>query len=49
MASFNSHRIHYDVPYAKDVEKLPGLWVHGKLIALQLFETVRRAAPGVTV
>ena len=43
--TFNSHRIHYDAPYAETVEKLPGLVVQGKLIALQLLETVRRAAP----
>jgi 3-methylfumaryl-CoA hydratase len=43
--TFNSHRIHYDAPYAEDVEKLPGLVVQGKLIALSLLETVRRAAP----
>ena len=44
--TFNSHRIHYDAPYAENVEKLPGLVVQGKLIALQLLETMRRAAPG---
>jgi 3-methylfumaryl-CoA hydratase len=43
--TFNSHRIHYDAPYAESVEKLPGLVVQGKLIALSLLETVRRAAP----
>jgi 3-methylfumaryl-CoA hydratase len=45
MLTFNSHRIHYDAPYARDVEKLPGLVVQSKLIALALAETVRRAAP----
>jgi 3-methylfumaryl-CoA hydratase len=45
--TFNSHRIHYDRPYAEGVEKLPGLVVQGKLIALALLETVRRGAPGV--
>jgi 3-methylfumaryl-CoA hydratase len=43
--TFNSHRIHYDAPYAEGVEKLPGLIVQGKLIALALIETVRRAVP----
>jgi 3-methylfumaryl-CoA hydratase len=43
--TFNSHRIHYDAPYAEGVEKLPGLVVQGKLIALHLLETVRRATP----
>ena len=46
---FNSHRIHYDMPYATGVEKLPGLMVQGKLIALHLLETVRAAAPGASI
>lgn len=29
----NSHRIHYDLPYAKDIELYPGLVVHGPLTA----------------
>ncbi len=45
--TFNSHRIHYDQPYAAEVEKLPGLVVQGKLIALLLLETARRGASGV--
>lgn len=44
--TFNSHRIHYDGPYTEGVEKLPGLVVQGKLIALMLMETVRRGARG---
>jgi 3-methylfumaryl-CoA hydratase len=44
--TFNTHRIHYDAPYAENVEKLPGLVVQGKLRALQLLETMRHAAPG---
>jgi 3-methylfumaryl-CoA hydratase len=43
--TFNSHRVHYDVPYAEGVEKLPKLVVQSKLIALALVETMRRAAP----
>ncbi|CAN0392532.1 unnamed protein product, partial [Phaeothamnion confervicola] len=43
--TFNSHRIHYDAPYSADVEKLPGLMVQGRLISLQLLETVRVRAP----
>jgi 3-methylfumaryl-CoA hydratase len=46
--TFNSHRIHYDAPYAVNVEKLPGLVVQGKLIALHLLETVRRATPAAS-
>lgn len=32
----NSHRIHYDRPYATDVEGYPDLVVHGPLLAQQL-------------
>lgn len=31
--TFNSHRIHYDAPYAMNVEGYPGLVVHGPLQA----------------
>ena len=47
--TFNSHRIHYDKPYATDAERLPNLVVQGKLIALHLFELVRRFAPEAAV
>ncbi|MGF1456225.1 MAG: MaoC family dehydratase N-terminal domain-containing protein [Alphaproteobacteria bacterium] len=46
--TFNGHRIHYDRPYAMDVEKYPGLVVHGPLQALMLFEAGRRRHPGRT-
>jgi 3-methylfumaryl-CoA hydratase len=36
-ATFNSHRIHYDLPYARDVEGYSGLVVHGPLTAARLF------------
>jgi hydroxyacyl-ACP dehydratase HTD2-like protein with hotdog domain len=39
-ATSNSHRIHYDLPYAKEVEGYPGLVVHGPLIALLLLEAM---------
>lgn len=32
-ATFNAHRIHYDLDYAQTVEKYPGLVVHGPLQA----------------
>jgi len=35
--TFNGHRIHYDLPYARDVEGYPGLVVHGPLQATLLF------------
>ncbi len=36
--TFNGHRIHYDHPYATEVEGYPGLVVHGPLIATLLAE-----------
>ncbi|MGW6456493.1 hypothetical protein ACWF94_11305 [Streptomyces sp. NPDC055078] len=41
----NSHRIHYDDPYARDEEGYPGLVVHGPLLALLMLELARRNAP----
>ena len=35
-ATFNGHRIHYDVDYCRGVEGYPGLVVHGPLIATLL-------------
>jgi 3-methylfumaryl-CoA hydratase len=34
--TFNAHRIHYDRPYATEVEGYPGLVVHGPLTAMLL-------------
>ncbi|MDA8050671.1 MAG: MaoC family dehydratase N-terminal domain-containing protein [Rhodospirillales bacterium] len=39
---FNAHRIHYDRRYATEVEKYPGLVVHGPLIATLLLDLLRR-------
>ncbi|MCR3718332.1 MULTISPECIES: FAS1-like dehydratase domain-containing protein [Prauserella salsuginis group] len=39
----NAHRIHYDAPYARDVEGYPGLVVHGPLLVLLMLEAVGRA------
>ena len=36
--TFNSHRIHYDLPYARDVEGYRGLVVHGPLMATLLLD-----------
>lgn len=47
--TYNTHRIHYDVPYATGVEGYPGLVVHGPLLALLLLELPRRFAPDRTV
>ena len=40
--TFNAHRIHFDLPYAMDVEKYPGLIVHGPLQAMMLMDAARR-------
>lgn len=34
----NGHRIHYDLDYARDVEKLPGLLVQGPFVNLALMQ-----------
>ncbi len=40
--TFNSHRIHYDRPYAMNEEGYPGLVIHGPLIAVLLMELIRK-------
>ena len=46
-ATFNGHRIHYDVDYCRDVEGYPGLVVHGPLLATLLLGFVENTlAPG---
>jgi 3-methylfumaryl-CoA hydratase len=47
--TFNSHRIHYDQPYATRVERYPGLVVHGPLIATLLMDLLRRNLPEATL
>ncbi len=47
--TFNAHRIHYDLPYASEVEGYPGLVVHGPLLATLLLDTLRRAHPARAV
>jgi 3-methylfumaryl-CoA hydratase len=41
--TYNSHRIHYDRDYARDVEGYPGLLTHGPLQALAMAEAARAA------
>lgn len=43
-ATFNSHRIHYDLPYAKGEEGYPGLVVQGPFIAARLFKAAQARA-----
>lgn len=46
--TFNGHRIHYDRAYAMEVEKYPGLVVHGPLQAILMFDAALAHAPGRT-
>lgn len=41
-ATYNAHRIHYDLPYAQDVEKYPALVVHGPMQATMALEAAER-------
>ncbi len=43
--TFNAHRIHYDRPYATEVEGYPALVVHGPLSAMLLSELVQASDP----
>ena len=43
--TFNGHRIHYDRNYASEVERYPGLVVHGPLQAVLLFDAATRHSP----
>jgi 3-methylfumaryl-CoA hydratase len=47
--TFNSHRIHYDYPYATGVEGYPGLVVHGPLLATYLMDAFLHRHQGATV
>ena len=47
--TFNSHRIHYDRPWAMDVEGYPGLVVHGPLTSTLLLDFARDSNPGKTL
>jgi 3-methylfumaryl-CoA hydratase len=47
--TFNGHRIHYDRRYVTEVERYPGLIVHGPLIATLLMDLLRREMPGADV
>ncbi|MFO7757539.1 MAG: MaoC family dehydratase N-terminal domain-containing protein [Roseovarius sp.] len=41
--TFNAHRIHIDLPYAQEVERYPGLVVHGPLQATWLIQAAHEA------
>jgi 3-methylfumaryl-CoA hydratase len=44
--TFNGHRIHYDIRYATEVEKYPGLVVHGPLQAMLLMKAATERNAG---
>jgi 3-methylfumaryl-CoA hydratase len=46
---FNSHRIHYDAPYAVQEEKYPAILVQGPLLATLLMDLLRRNVPDARV
>ncbi len=41
-ATYNAHRIHYDLPYAQQIEKYPALVVHGPMQATMAIEAAER-------
>lgn len=47
--TFNAHRIHYDAPYARDVEGHCGLVVQGPYIATLLVDHLLRSEPGLAI
>ncbi|MEL7738144.1 MaoC family dehydratase N-terminal domain-containing protein [Citromicrobium bathyomarinum] len=42
--TFNTHRIHYDAPYAREVERYRGPVVHGPLLATRLLQLAAEVA-----
>ncbi len=44
--TYNGHRIHYDLAYAREVEGYPGLVVHGPLLATLMLDLLRDGWPG---
>ncbi|MEC7489229.1 MAG: MaoC family dehydratase N-terminal domain-containing protein [Pseudomonadota bacterium] len=47
--TMNSHRIHYDKDYVRDVEGYPGLLVHGPLTMTFMLDLFRSSMPDATV
>jgi 3-methylfumaryl-CoA hydratase len=47
--TFNSHRIHYDRDYCREVEGYPGLVVHGQLTASFMLDLLHEYAPNQTI
>jgi 3-methylfumaryl-CoA hydratase len=47
--TMNSHRIHYDKDYVRDVEGYPGLLFHGPLTMTMMLDLFRREMPAATI
>ncbi|WP_035856377.1 hypothetical protein [Cryptosporangium arvum] len=47
--TFNTHRVHYDRDWAVEVERLPGLLVHGPLVRILLLDALRAARPDLSI
>ena len=47
--TMNSHRIHYDKDYVRDVEGYAGLLVYGPLTMTLMLDLFRREKPGATI
>ena len=47
--TMNSHRIHYDRDYVRDVEGYPGLLVHGPLTMTLMLDLFRREMPDAAI
>jgi 3-methylfumaryl-CoA hydratase len=47
--TFNSHRIHYDHPYATEVEGYPAPVVHGPLTLTLLLDALQRQHPSMAI
>jgi 3-methylfumaryl-CoA hydratase len=47
--TYNSHRIHYDLPYATGIEGYPGLVVHGPLSASFIVSKFLQERPGARI
>ena len=47
--TFNTHRIHYDLRYTTEVERYPGLVVHGPLLATHIVDDFLDARPDAGV
>lgn len=47
--TFNTHRVHYDRDWAREVEGLADLLVHGPLLRILVLDALLRHVPGIAV